>query len=115
MEATWNASKLDQTDCTVSDGSHLLCCYDSVDTCDIAWIDKDDYQEFLKTVGETDRIKSREFILKVFPTSSVIEEESLEFLLNHCVYQEYPPGTVSVSIIKMVCCCILSTQKGEEN
>ena len=68
------------------------------ETCDIAWIDKDDFNEFLKTVDKIDRMKSREFLCKIFPTTSVIEEDSLEFLLRHCVYQEYPPESVSTRL-----------------
>lgn len=64
------------------------------EVCDILWIDKEEFDSLIDMVEEIDRGTTREFLLKVLP-STIKDEDSLDFLIKHCVYQEYPPDTVS--------------------
>jgi len=59
------------------------------------WIDKEDFSNLLQVVEKSDRKKAADFFKSAFP-SSISDEEALEFCLRHCVYQTYPPNSVSI-------------------
>ena len=65
-----------------------------VDDCSLVWIDKEEYENLIDVIDEQDRKTSMQFLQSVLP-STLRDELALQLCLRHCVYQEYPPDTVS--------------------